>query len=209
MSTSAGPAPRTKYRTEELLKLAGVPSSDEKATAWLSAAIEGARPLRKIAKERLAGADHNDLMAGIEATAKKLTERIKRLRRYPPSWRAFWLSSVFGPLHLDRGIDQAENHQVMSALETIVRAAGAAREPTGSGRRREVGKHNIVNLAVGFFVRFSPRKLSGSPTGPFAEFAREFYRVATGFEPEDDGDLDRQIRHAARSARQVSRRKSA
>src|SRR5262245_35088477 len=89
--------PMTADRTQELLKLAGVPPSDEKAVAWLRAAIDGAGPLHKISKERLSGADHNDLLAGIEATAKKLTKQIVRLRRHPPSWRAFWLSSVFGP----------------------------------------------------------------------------------------------------------------
>jgi hypothetical protein len=67
----------------------------------------------------------------------------------------------------------------------------------------------MVNLAFGFFVRFSPRRPSGSPTGAFATFAREFYSAATGVDAEDHGGLDRQIRHAARSfKRQAAQRKS-
>ena len=198
----------TESRTLGLLKLAGVLPSDEKAeeaAAWLSAAIDGARPLLKIAKERLSAAEHNELLADIETTAKKLTKRIERLRRYQATWRAFWRSSTFGPVYFNR----VEVKEVTSALENIIRAAGAVKDPR-QGRRREVGKQNIVNLALGFFVQFSPRKPSGSGTGAFAKFAREFYSAATGVDAEDHGGIDRQIREAVRSVaqRQSAQRKS-
>jgi len=196
----------SENRTRELLELAGVPSSDEKAAAWLRDAIKGARSFHKIAKERPLAADHNLLLADVEATAKKLTKRIERLRRHPVPWRAFWRSSVFGPVHLNR----FEVDEVRAVLERIISAAATAKDRR-QGRRREVGKQNIVNLALGFFVRFSSHKLSGSSTGAFATFAREFYSAATGFEPDDDGGLDRQIRQAARTfaQRQPAQQKSA
>src|SRR5215470_15768175 len=136
----------TESRTLGLLKLSGVLPSDEKAeeaAAWLSAAIDGARPLLKIAKELLPAAEHNELLADIETTAKKLIKRIERLRRYPASWRAFWRSSAFGPVYLDR----VEVKDVTSALERVIRAAATAKDPR-QGRRREVDKQNIVNLAL-------------------------------------------------------------
>jgi hypothetical protein len=56
----------------------------------------------------------------------------------------------------------------------------------------------VVDLAFGFFQRFSPRTPSGTPTGAFANFARAFYSAATASDPERRG-LERQIRQAARS----------
>jgi hypothetical protein len=183
----------TENRTPDLLQLAGVHPSDKRAAAWLREAIEGARSFYRIARERPLAADHNELLADIEATAKELTKRIERLRRHPVSWRAFWRSRAFGPVHLDR----VEVREVLSALEKIVGAAGTAKDRR-QGRRREVGKQHIVDLAFGFLVRFSRHQPSGTRTGPFATFAREFYCAATGFDPEQHGGLDRQIRQAAK-----------
>lgn len=173
--------------------------------AWLSEAIEGARSFYRIAKERPLPADHNALLADIEKSAKELIKRIERLRRHPVSWIAFWRSRVFGPVHNNR----VEVREVLSALEKIVGAASAAKDPR-QGRRREVGKKNIVDMAFGFFVRFSPHRPSGTRTGAFAAFARKFYSTATGFDPEQQGGLDRQIRQAAHSfiERQSAQRKS-
>jgi hypothetical protein len=190
----------TANRTQDLLQLAGVPPSDEIAAAWLSEAIEGARSICRIAKARLLAADHNARLADIEAPAKKLIKQIERLRRHPISWRAFWRSSVFGPVHLYR----VEVREVLSALDKIVDAAGTAKVH-GQGRRREIGKQNIVDLAFGFFIRFSRHRPSGTRTGAFATFAREFYSVATGFEPEQHGGLDRQIRQAAKRLLPIER----
>ena len=54
----------------------------------------------------------------------------------------------------------------------------------------------MVDLAFAFFVRFSLYQVSGTLTGSFAEFAREFYRAAMDIDPEQHGGLDRQIRQA-------------
>jgi hypothetical protein len=81
-------------------------------------------------------------------------------------------------------------------LKEIERAAQTAKDER-KGRPREIGKQRVVDLAFAFFVRHSPRKPSGTPTGPFATFAREFYSVTMKLRPDDDdADLDRQIREA-------------
>jgi hypothetical protein len=177
---------------EELLRVAGVPPSDTKAAAWLSDAIVGAQSSHRTAKQRSLPADHNALLADIEKSAKELIKRIERLRRHPVSARAFWYFSAFGPVHNNR----VEVREVLSTLETVVSAAGSAKVRR-KGRPHEVGKQKIVNLAFGFFVRFSRYRASGTPTGAFAKFAREFYSAVTGVDPEKrGGGLDRQIRQA-------------
>jgi hypothetical protein len=179
----------------ELLRLAEVLSSDKMATAWLSDAIEAARRDDK-AIEKPLPADHNALLADIEKSAKMLIKRLLRLRRYPSSQHTFWRSTAFGPVYSDR----VDVREVFSTLETIVLAADAAKDRR-RGRRRETHKQQVVDLAFGFFVRFSPRTPSGTPTGVFAAFARRFFAAAVGSDPEQHGGLDRQIRQAvARSA---------
>jgi hypothetical protein len=189
------------------LHLAGVSPSDEKATAWLNQAVEGARASYQAADQRPLPADHNDLLADIEKSAKALTKRIGRLGQHPVSWLIFWRSSAFGPVHLD----QVEHGEVLSTLENIIAAAAGGRDGR-KGRPAKGGEQLVVNLAFAFFVRFSPRRPSGTPTGAFATFARAFHGVVIGAEPEKHGGLDRQIRHAATRLpveRQRAQRKSA
>lgn len=181
----------TENSIPHLLKSAGVPASDKAAVAWLSDAIAGARHNYAAAKKRPLPADHNAPLAEIEKSAKKLIKGIERLRRYPSSRNAFWRSKAFGPVHGDR----VEVREVLSTLENIVRAADAAKDRR-QGRRREAGKQHVVNMAFAFFVRFSPHRPSGTPTGAFAEFARTFCVAVTGADWEKHGGLDRQIRQA-------------
>jgi hypothetical protein len=84
---------------------------------------------------------------------------------------------------------------VLSALKKIVSAAQDAKD-NRKGRRRETGKQHVVDVALAFFVRFSPSRPSGTPTGGFAEFAREFYFAVTGVYAKSHGGLERQIRQA-------------
>ena len=174
--------------------------------AWLSDAIEGARFNLSAAKKRPLAADHNALLADIEASAKKLIKGITRLRRHPASARTFWRSAVFGPVYFDR----VELPEFLSTLKNVVLAADMAKDRR-QGRRRKAGKQHVVDAAFDFFVRFSPHRPSGTPTGAFAEFAREFFSAATGIDPERHGDLERQIRQASTRLsieRQRARRKS-
>jgi hypothetical protein len=175
----------------DLLKLAGVPPSNKVAAAWLSNAIVGAQHSFEAGSARPQPADHNALLADIKKSAKQLNKRIVRLRQHPASWRAFWRSSVFGPVYLDR----MEIREVLGTIEDIVRAADAAKI-NGQGRPRATAKQHVTDLAFAFFVRFSPRQVSGTATGAFARFARAFYAAAIGADPEQHGGLDRQIREA-------------
>jgi hypothetical protein len=197
----------TENSIKHLLKLAGVSLSERKAIAWLSDALVGARHINRAAKERPLPADHNELLADIEKYAKQLTKQIERLQIHPAVRRAFWRSSVFGPVYHDR----FEVPEVLSALEKIVSAARDARDDH-KGRRRETGKQHVVDVAFAFFVRFSPYRPSGTPTGAFAKFAREFYFAVTGVYAESHGGLDRQIRQALERLpieRERAQRKSA
>jgi len=175
---------------QELLQFAGVPASDKKATAWLSNALDGVRPNDRAGKRPLP-ADHNALLTDIGKSAKKLIKRLERLRRYPSSRQIFWRSRAFGPVHNDR----VEVREVLSVLENIVLAVDLTKDRR-RGRRRETRKQQVIDLAFAFFVRFSPHRPSGTPTGAFATFARAFYSVATGADPEQHVGLDRQIRQA-------------
>lgn len=125
---------------ERLLQVAGVSPSDKKAEAWLRQALTGARSSYQAAEQRPIAADHNNLLADIEKTAKQLIKRIERLRRYPVSWYAFWRFSPFGPVYLDR----VELQEALSTLENIVSAAAAAKDPR-KGRRGEAGKQHVVD----------------------------------------------------------------
>ena len=177
-------------RIRELLKLAGVPKSDRKAVAWPNAALDGAMHNYQAAQERPRALDHNALLAEIESAAKKLTRILERLRKHPAAYRGFWHSSVFGPVLNDR----FEVKDVLETIDKIICAANEAKDPR-KGRGRQTGKQHVVDLALGFFERFSPHKPSGTTTGKFSKFARQFYSAVTGRNPEKDG-LDRQIRHA-------------
>jgi hypothetical protein len=176
-----------------LLELGGVSRSNKEAAAWLREAIEGARGSYRAGKNRPLATDHNDLLADIEKSAKELIKRIERLRQHPVTWHAFWHCSVFGPVFNNR----VEVPEVLATLGKIVSAADAAKDRR-KGRRREVGKQHVVDLAFGFFVRFSPHTSSRTATGLFAEFARAFYAAVTSTQPGERGDLDRQIRQAAK-----------
>lgn len=191
----------------ELLRLAGVPPSNRKAVAWLNDAIDQARSRYRVAKRKPLPADHNALLADIDKSAKKLTKQIERLRRHPGPWYAFWRSRVFGPVHHNR----VEVPDVLFTLAKVVTAAGTAKD-RGKGRRREFGKQRVVDMALAFFDRFSAHTASGTPTGAFAKFTREFYVAVTGVDPEDHSGLDRQIREAVRRqsiTRPRAQRKSA
>jgi hypothetical protein len=157
----------------------------------LSDALKALRHGDKAVVKRPLPADHNALLTDIEKSAKKVIKKLERLRRYPFSQHTFWRSRAFGPVHYDR----VEVREVFSTLETIVAAADIAKDRR-RGRGRKARKQQVVDLAFGFFVRFSSHTLSGTPTGAFANFAREFYSAATGSEPERDDGLDRQIRQA-------------
>jgi hypothetical protein len=90
---------------------------------------------------------------------------------------------------------RVEPDEILSTIKNLECAALAAKDPR-TGRPRVVKKQQVVDQAFAFFVRFSPLAPSGTPTGPFARFARAFYAAAVKDDADDDGSLDRQIRVA-------------
>jgi hypothetical protein len=177
----------------DLLRLARVPPSNKKAAAWLKDAIASARSSYEVAERRPLPANHNALLADIEKSAQDLRQRIHRLRQHPVSWHAFWHARAFGPVRADRH----EIPEVASILARVEKAAAASKD-FSRGRRREAGKQHVVDRAFGFFVRFSPLEPSGTATGAFAQFARDFYSTVTGADPEEHRGLDRQIRQTVK-----------
>ena len=187
-------------RIQHLLQIAGIPASDERAAAWLRDAIPGARSTCRANDQRVPSAEHNSLLADIERTAKKLSQQIQRLRRVPASQRAFWRSHPFGPVYADR-IEIAEVLDVLDRIAASAKAAKGRRK----GRPRDNRKQQLADLAFAFFVRFSPRKSSGTSSGAFSRFAHEFYTAVTGDSAEKQGGLDRQIRRASATRLPIER----
>jgi hypothetical protein len=170
----------SENRIPHLLKLAGVSSSDRAAAAWLNEAIAGTRHNYRAAKQRPLAVDHNTLLADIEKSAKELTKRIARLRRYPSSRHLFWRSQAFGPVHRDR----VEVREVLSTLESIARAADLAKDRR-QGRRREAGKQHVVDMALGFFHRFSPQIRAGPLLAHLPRLPVSFIPLRSGLTPSD------------------------
>ncbi len=204
----------TERDIKQLLQLARVPSG-KRPVSWLEHALVAARAFNRAAKQRPLPADRNQLLADVAKTAKALTRLLQRLRSHPSSWHAFWravVSARAGTL-ARRAVSEDDVRQqllrrpdpgspphdrdVLSMLAKIERAAQIAKDPR-MGRPREARKQHVVDLAFAFFVRYSPLEASGTPTGPFAKFARAFYAVALKINPDSAVGLDRQIRQAVK-----------
>src|ERR1700712_811639 len=175
----------------QLLKMADAPL-DKGARSWLIDALAGARTSRETAKGRPRPADHNEPLADVGRAASRLTKVIQRLDRHPHAAVAFWNSLPALPAGPHRAAWEEDSWQelhprklainldkptVLSTLRNIALAARAGRDRR-QGRLGDAVKQHVVDLALAFFVRFSPLKASGTPTGPFAKFARTFYAVA-------------------------------
>src|SRR5262245_44418722 len=203
------PRVATDQEIKQLLKLANVPSSDKRAMSWLETALNAARASDRAVKRPLP-ADHNDRLADVANKARALAKQLQRLGRYPHSWHAFWRSfkalparpfhrRAVGDDEVKHALREAahrspvEADEILSTLKNLECAARAAKDPR-KGRPRVVKKQQVVDLAFAFFVRCSPLTPSGTPTGPFARFARAFYAAAIG--SDSDVNLDRQLRAA-------------
>lgn len=132
-------------------------------------------------------------------------ERITALRVHPHSHADFWLSEVFGPVFNDRleqTITQFERPHVLAAVQTIAQAARDA-QSVENGRPPEHRKQRTIDIAARFFQMFLPGQISGSPTGKFFPFAKAFYSIAQGRDPDkDDPQIDLQVRRAAAKLKQ-------
>jgi len=93
-------------------------------------------------------------MSNTEATLEKLTRQMARLHRHPPSWRAFWLSSVFGLLiesmaSIRPRAARCPEHEPADALAEL---------------KRENGPHRLLG-SVPSRARFRPGARSSSANG--------------------------------------------
>jgi hypothetical protein len=197
----------TDDNTTHLLRLAAVLPSNNEAIAWLSEAIESARRVLQPSEQRPSPIEHNAPLIEVEKSTNALTKSLDRLRRHSASWRAFWRSPAFGPVHHNR----VEIAEVISTLDNI-RSAAEEAQLRRKGRPPAGAKQQAVDLALGFYIRFSRNEPSGTPTGNFAEFARAFFAAASGIAADEVDGLDRQIRKAMKRLpieRQRAQRKSA
>jgi hypothetical protein len=197
----------TEKQLKELLELAEVRWSNTGARSWLQSALLAAgalNPTKKKEGQRPLPTDHSERMADIARAASKLNRELVRLRSHPYSWAAFWRAVETRLKNISVIMDEEDfsryrarsgrldDRTCLATLGHLASAAEAAKE-SRMGRPLAAEKQHIVDLAFGFFARYSPLKPSGTHTGAFGEFARAFHAAAI---KRDAGDLDRQIRVA-------------
>jgi hypothetical protein len=84
----------------------------------------------------------------------------------------------------------------MPTLTTIRDAARRGRV-SKTGRPRNFRKQKIVNFALGFCARFSPKRPSSDVNNYFPAFAERFFELSTGLSVEGRGlGISRQIKAA-------------
>ena len=189
----AGNATALNGRIDALLTTARVPTPNAAARRWLRDALETARSIHAGAASPRP-AEHNAPLDAVRKAADRLSAALARLKNHPHSHRNFWRHAAFGPI---RG-DIFERPDVLATVEAIARAA---RE----GRLRRIGrppdrrKQHIVDLALGFCVRFSPKNVSRDVNNFFPQFAGQFFQEATGVSIDVKGQgIERQINAALR-----------
>ena len=184
---------------DELLGLAGVSLEHSKARGWLESALRAARgtlepQLAANGATRVpqsSPAEHNAPLDKIERARDRLFAALEQLRRHPYEYANFWRFAAFGPVYAN----QFERPDVMGTLTYIRDAARKARVRTG--RPRSLRKQHILDLALAFCARFSPKRPSGDVKNFFPPFAERFFELSTGLPVEDQGHgVDRQIRVA-------------
>ena len=177
----------------ELLRLAGVSTEDAAARRWLESALVAARSSidpRRVS--RPSPAKHNAQLEKIERASKRLITTLEQLRRHPYAHRSFWSFAAFGPV-FDSKFERAG---VMPTLATVREAARKGRV-SKTGRPRNVRKQQVVDLALGFCARFSPKRPSSDVNNYFSAFAERFFELSTGSSVEGRGrGISRQIKTA-------------
>jgi hypothetical protein len=177
---------------DELLRLAGVSTERSAARRWLESALVAARgtPARLVPQP--APAKHNAPLDEIERASDRLIAALKQLRRHPHAYASFWRFAAFGPVY----VSEFERAGVIPTLTHIRDAAREARI-SRTGRPRNYRKQHIVNLALAFCARFSPKRPSSDVNNFFPPFAERFFELATGSSVEGKGHgIGRQVKVA-------------
>ena len=185
---------------DELLSLAGVSTEHSAARRWLESALAAARGtleprLVMTGATRVpqpSPAKHNAPLDKIERASDRLIAALEQLRRHPYAHASFWRFEAFGPVYAS----EFERADVIPTLTNIRDAARKARV-SRTGRPRNFRKQQIVDLALAFCAKFSPKRPSSDPNNFFPHFAKRFFEYSTGLSVDDKGQgIDRQIRVA-------------
>jgi hypothetical protein len=118
---------------------------------------------------------HNAPLDKIERASERLIAALEQLRRHPYTHASFWSSGAFGPVNAG----ELERAGVTRTLTNIRDAARKARVRK-TGRPRNFRKQHIVDLALAFCVRFSPKRPSNDVNNFFPPFAERFFELSTG-----------------------------
>lgn len=182
---------------DELLRLAGIPATEDIFRKVLIDSLFLARMFVREWKKVPRPAEENEVIAAVETAARRLLEALVSLdpRKYWAVKNRFWRAAV------REGLQPEED--VKAIVERIV--ASAAHAKVNPFSRPNESKKGIVDTALDFFLQHSPFAVSGTGTGKFAAFARQFYSAVTGVDPDGDGDgIDRQIRTVVRERRNTT-----
>ena len=185
---------------DELLRLAGVSTGHSAARCWLQSALAAARGTlepRLVATgatrvPQPSPAKHNAPLDKVERASDRLIAALEELRRHPYAHASFWRFEAFGPVYAS----EFERADVIPTLANIRAAARKARI-SRTGRPRNYHKQQIVDLALSFCAKFSPKRPSSDVTNFFPPFAERFFELATDSSVEGTGHgIGRQVKVA-------------
>jgi len=185
---------------DELLSLAGVSTEHSAARCWLQSALAAARGTlepRLVATgatrvPQPSPAKHNAPLDKVERASDRLIAALEELRRHPYAHASFWRFEAFGPVYAS----EFERADVIPTLTNIRDAARKARV-SRTGRPRKFRKQHIVDLALAFCARFSPKKPSNDVNNFFPYFAERFFELSTETSVEGHGHgITRQVKVA-------------
>jgi hypothetical protein len=135
-------------------------------------------------------AKHNAPLDKIERA--RLIAALEQLRRHPYAHASFWRFEAFGPVNAN----EFERADVIPTLTNIRDAARKARV-SKTGRPRNFRKQQIVDLALAFCARFSPKKPSNDVNNFFPCFAERFFELSTESSVDGQGHgITRQVKVA-------------
>ncbi len=157
---------RDNKTIDALLRLASVSTERPAARRWLESALVAARGtfeprLLATGAKRIpqpTPAKHNAPLDKIEHACDQLVAALTQPTRHPHAYASFWRFTTFGPVYEN----EFERAGVIPTLAMIRDAARSARIRR-IGRPRNFRKQHIVDLALAFCARFSPKKPSKIP----------------------------------------------
>ena len=185
---------------DELLRLAGVSTEASAARCWLKSALAAARGQLE---RRLAAtgatrvplpspAKHNAPLDKVEQATDRLIAALEELRRHPHAHASFWRFEAFGPVCASE-LERADAIPTLTNIRDAARKARVSR----TGRPRNFRKQQIVDLALAFCARFSPKRPSNDVNNFFPPFAERFFELSTESSVEGQGNgISRQVKVA-------------